>query len=216
MGRGIELYDGYYSLVFITDKEMEGNIISQKLTVGDKIFVFNAEKLTSEKIIHKVNGPAFKINFNCVKKADLDNRLGYAKFACFIAKFTGLNKQGGILPVIEFSVIKVVEDKVLMQCRGLRKAVNYSKFEEEAESMKRQKEKEAEKHDIKDEITFKRYNKMLVKDMHSNTEAIFTWWNIKEEVKVNDNIRAVSIIVVNDTIGLHFNTINRSFVERML
>lgn len=210
-GSMLELYDGFYSLLFRADKAIQGRVVAQKLKIGDKVYVFNAELLTHEKDILAIDGPAFQMHSNSVMRVQDDKKLGYTKCASFLIKFTNVDKTGGLVPAIEFSIIRIVEDKVLIQCQGLKRAVDMNKLEEEMEYMKVL----AVKHGIKEEFKLKRYCKLLVKDLHSCREGIFTWWNIREEIRIGDKIRAISTAIVNDTVGLHFNTINRSYVSKM-
>lgn len=210
-GSMLELYDGFYSLLFRADKAIQGRVVAQKLKIGNKIYVFNAELLTHEKDILAIDGPAFQMHSNSVMRVRDDKKLGYTKCASFLIKFTNVDKTGGLVPAIEFSIIKIVEDKVLIQCQGLKRAVDMTKLEEEMEYMKVL----AVKHGVKEEFKLKRYCKLLVKDLHSCREGIFTWWNIREEIRIGDKIRAISTAIVNDTVGLHFNTINRSYVAKM-
>lgn len=207
----LEMYDGYYSLLFSTDCAVQQRITAHQLNVSDRVYVFNAERLATGQDILAIRGPAFRLHGNSLIRVPPARPLGYVRNVSFVVPFNSISRTGGLVPAIDFAVTRVMDDRVLIHCQGLRKMVDMAHLEDELAAMQQL----ASKHNVHDEFECRRCCRLAVQDMHTSTEGMFTWWNVSEHVRVGDQYRAIGLRLMDGTTGLHFCTLNRSYVYRL-
>ncbi|KAF7684729.1 Breast cancer type 2 susceptibility like protein [Astathelohania contejeani] len=212
VGRGdylITVYDGYYGIYCKVDDEIARRIVSQKFRVGTRLKVFGAELLLSTATpIEELKEPGIKLRGNGVR---IDRKgkknLGYQNKLSFITRIDKIKKGGGPVSCIEVKVVRLVEKKYLIRVDNYESRVEERNLEKEIEKIEKLREEANHKKETK--VVLKRYIKMIVHDLHGDSECLITWWN-PEEIKTGDKIRFVYLMLMEKSIGIHLTSTNKT------
>lgn len=209
----IEVFDGSYSVLCITNPELSKKITNHTIRVGHKLRVISAEYLMKEPTdFFSVNGPILRLFANSVRLAPATHRLGYQRKCAFLVKICNVARHGGPVSGVDVSVKKIIENKVFLKCGNYKKMVDTDNVERELERMSALAR--SSNADLKtEEIVIRRYIKMVVCD--GSGECILTWWN-HEDARAGYKYRFLLLKVVESSVGLHLTTTNRTHVRRLV
>ncbi|TBU21048.1 putative oligonucleotide/oligosaccharide-binding domain-containing protein [Hamiltosporidium tvaerminnensis] len=209
----VELYDGFYSVECIYDKEIEKRIISQKIKIFDKIKIFGAELLEEPKSFFERKGVLLRLNANGFVPTSLNKKLGYQKKVGFVLGMNKICKTGGTVGCVEIKVKKIVEEKALIRHKGYKKEVKIENIEEEVEKVYNMAKKEGVNIEIND-INISKNIKIIAECLISGFEALITIWGC-EYLKIGDRYRFIFLKINEKATGLHLITFNRSVVQQI-
>jgi len=206
----IELFDGFYSLIFEIDKNIFSRLKQAKADLGTKLYVFGSSLLLkSSTDIFDVKGCCMKLHFNSMRICLDDSALGKSNKISFLNKISCLRSDGGVVSALVVKVKRIVELKYLVTVENYRNRVE--NLEAEIEKIYEIARKADFVIDPK-KILCKQFCKMIIAD--DSGECLLTWWS-PPEIRVSDVYKFVYLIPVENSMGLHLSTSNRTFYEKV-
>lgn len=206
----IELFDGFYSLIFEIDKNIFSKLKQSKADLGTKLYVFGSSLLLkSSTDIFDVKGCCMKLHFNSMRLCLDDSALGKSNKISFLNKISCLRSDGGVVSALVVKVKRIIELKYLVTVENYRNRVE--NLEAEIEKIYEIARKADFIIDPK-KILCKQFCKMIIAD--DSGECLLTWWS-PPEIRVSDVYKFVYLIPVENSMGLHLSTSNRTFYEKV-
>ncbi|ORD94701.1 hypothetical protein ECANGB1_134 [Enterospora canceri] len=206
----VELFDGYYSLVAEIDSQTHAYL--KHADFGSKIHVFGMELLVNGPCdILETNRatPILRLSYNSVRLCHTHHAIGFKNKIAFMRKLNEIRQNGGVVPAIEVTISRVVDELFLVVVGNYR--VKTGDLEGEFDKIRAMAEK-AKKEIRAEDVVVRRFATVVVED--DSTSALLTWWN-PPEIRANETYRIVHTAPRQSSSGLHLNTTRKSFYQRI-
>lgn len=205
----VELFDGFYSLKFVIDRNVYTLLRNSFCTLGSKLYVFGSELLVTPRSIFDITDPPLKLSYNSVKVCKSDCKLGKAKETAFTTEIASIRPDGGVVSALVVKVKEVLEARYFVSVENYKNRVDDP--DEEVAKICELAAKTG--YTItRGDITVSPYCKVAVEDRTGCCHL--TWWHPHTELKVGERYVMLGLRATEWGRGLELVANKKSYIEK--